>query len=65
MLFRSVAQGEVDNWSDAATRACAYAYAGQARWLMERALQLVLSDQTAPGKNPTRDAPQGQLHNAA
>jgi DNA-binding transcriptional MerR regulator len=32
----------VDNWQDAAVHACIFAYAGQARWLMERALGAAL-----------------------
>jgi DNA-binding transcriptional MerR regulator len=32
----------VENWQDAALHACVYAYAGQARWLMEKALGLVI-----------------------
>jgi hypothetical protein len=34
----------VDNWSDAATHSCVYAYTTQARWLMEKALQAVLEE---------------------
>lgn len=32
----------VENWQDAAVHSCIYAYTGQARWLMERALKAVL-----------------------
>tara|TARA_R110000823_G_scaffold139607_6_gene269522 strand:- start:1922 stop:2893 length:972 start_codon:yes stop_codon:yes gene_type:complete len=32
----------VENWEDASVHACVYAYAGQARWLMEKALGLVV-----------------------
>ncbi len=32
----------VENWQDASLHACVYAYAVQARWLMEKALGLVL-----------------------
>ncbi len=32
----------VDDWEEAAVHACIYAYTGQARWLMERALRAVL-----------------------
>lgn len=31
----------VETWADASLHACVYAYAGQARWLMEKALGLV------------------------
>ncbi|MAT94892.1 MAG: helix-turn-helix-type transcriptional regulator [Halioglobus sp.] len=48
-LVRSLAAFEeyssncsVENWSDASVHACVYAYAGQARWLMEKALGHVL-----------------------
>ncbi|MEH6592083.1 MAG: MerR family transcriptional regulator [Halioglobus sp.] len=34
----------VDNWSDAGTRSCIYAYTNQARWLMEKAMAAVLED---------------------
>ena len=32
----------VENWQEASLHACVYAYAGQARWLMEKALGLVI-----------------------
>ena len=65
LFEENVAGGAVDNWSDAATRACAYAYAGQARWLMERALQLVLSDSRGAGRKEPRSEAAGRLHDAA
>ena len=34
----------VENWQDAAVHACIYAYTGQARWLMEKALSAALED---------------------
>lgn len=34
----------VDNWQDAAVHACIYAYTGQARYLMEKAMQSVLEE---------------------
>ncbi|EED33043.1 putative MerR-family transcriptional regulator [gamma proteobacterium NOR5-3] len=37
----------VDNWHDAAVHSCIYAYTGQARHLMEKALQAVLEDRGA------------------
>jgi DNA-binding transcriptional MerR regulator len=37
----------VENWRDASIHACIYAYTGQARWLMERALAAVLEGRTA------------------
>lgn len=36
------AQCSVENWEDASLHACVYAYAGQARWLIEKALGLVM-----------------------
>ena len=36
------AECSVDNWHDAAVHSCIYAYTSQARWLMEKALDLVL-----------------------
>lgn len=38
----------VENWQDASVHACIHVYTGQARWLMEKALGLVL-DGSAPG----------------
>jgi DNA-binding transcriptional MerR regulator len=37
----------VENWGDAATHACVYAYTSQARWLMEKALRAVLEEKSA------------------
>lgn len=34
----------VENWQDAAVHACIFAYTGQARWLMEKALSAVLEE---------------------
>lgn len=36
------AECSVDNWHDAAVHSCIYAYTSQARWLMEKALDLVV-----------------------
>ncbi|RLQ23075.1 MerR family transcriptional regulator [Seongchinamella sediminis] len=36
------AECSVDNWHDAAVHSCIYAYTSQSRWLMEKALDLVL-----------------------
>ena len=60
-LEQDMAAGEVGNWSDAAVRACAYTYAGQARWLMEKALQVVLSGEAArtADSRETKDAKPG------
>jgi DNA-binding transcriptional MerR regulator len=50
-LIRALAQFEeysascsVENWHDAAIHSCIYAYTGQARWLMEKALDTVLEE---------------------
>lgn len=52
-LIRALAQFEeysascsVENWHDAAVHACIFAYTGQARWLMEKALSAVLEERT-------------------
>ena len=37
----------IDNWHDAAVHSCIYAYTGQARHLMEKALQAVLEERGA------------------
>ena len=39
------ASNAVDSWEDASVHACVYAYAGQARWLLEKALNLVVDAQ--------------------
>lgn len=39
----------VDNWEDAAIHSCIYAYASQSRWLMEKALELVLQNHAEEG----------------
>ncbi len=41
----------VENWRDAAVHSCIYAYTGQARWLMERALQSVLEEHEEPSSD--------------
>jgi transposase-like protein len=40
-----------ENWQDASLHACVYAYAGQARWLMEKALLLVTEGHEQPDEN--------------
>lgn len=52
----------VENWQDAAVHSSIYAYTGQARWLMERALQAVL-DQHREDDHKTIEV--GQLVDAA
>lgn len=37
-------QCTVEDWQDAAVQSCIFAYASQARWLMEKALDLVIQD---------------------
>jgi DNA-binding transcriptional MerR regulator len=37
----------IENWHDAAVHACIYAYTGQARYLMEKALSAVLEERAA------------------
>ena len=37
----------MENWQDAAVHSCVYAYAGQARWLMEKALNVVIGNHEA------------------
>ncbi|MEH6636799.1 MAG: MerR family transcriptional regulator [Halioglobus sp.] len=41
------AECSVENWHDAAVHSCIYAYTGQARWLMEKALSAVLETRRA------------------
>lgn len=44
--FEEYAAGcSVENWQEASLHACLYAYTGQARWLMEKALGLVVESQ--------------------
>lgn len=47
-----------ENWKDASLHACVYAYTGQARWLMEKALLLVAEghEQDAAGAKKPRAA---------
>ena len=40
-------QCAVENWTDAATHSCVYAYSNQARWLLERALQAILEEHSS------------------
>ena len=47
----------VGGWRDASLHACVYAYAGRARWLMEKALSLVAD---AHDQAPEAQAPQAQ-----
>ena len=61
---QDMAAGAVGDWSDAAVRACAYTYAGQARWLMEKALQVVLSGEAARGTEG-RETEEAGLDHAA
>ena len=63
-LVRSLANFEeysascsAENWEDASVHACVYAYAGQARWLMEKALRLVI-DSHSPDASGQEPAPQ-------
>ncbi|NQX89386.1 MAG: MerR family transcriptional regulator [Halioglobus sp.] len=39
----------VESWQDASLHACVYAYAGQARWLMEKALALIAEEHETSG----------------
>jgi hypothetical protein len=50
----------VDNWRDAAVHACIYAYAGQARHLMERAMQAVLEERGEEFRSAVRDLRDGK-----
>ncbi|MCB1846296.1 MAG: MerR family transcriptional regulator [Halieaceae bacterium] len=65
-----MADAPVDDWQQAASRACAYAYAGQARWLMEKALQVMLStpgdagEESGTGRLRSVRSPR-RLHDAA
>lgn len=45
----------VDNWKDAAVHACIYAYTGQARHLMEQAMQSVLEERQDEFRGAIRD----------
>jgi hypothetical protein len=42
----------VENWEDAAIHSCIYAYASQSRWLMEKALELVMQSHQDESKKP-------------
>lgn len=45
----------VDNWHEAAVHACIYTYTGQARHLMEKAMQAVLEDREEEFRTALRD----------
>jgi len=60
----------VDNWHDAAVHSCIYAYTGQARHLMEKALQAVLEERGEEfrvelTKQRTAQAAAGKVPNVA
>jgi DNA-binding transcriptional MerR regulator len=57
----------VDNWHDAAVHACIYAYTGQARHLMEKAMQAVLEDRGDEFRELVREVrrEKHQAHRAA
>lgn len=54
----------VDNWHDAAVHSCIYAYTGQARHLMEKALQAVLEERGEEFQDILRKKKE-QVENAA
>ena len=45
----------VENWQDAAVHACIFAYTGQARWLMEKALSAVLEERNGEFSEELQD----------
>lgn len=45
----------VDNWHDAAVHACIYTYTGQARYLMEKAMQSVLEERQEEFRQVLKD----------
>ena len=45
-------QCSAENWEDAAIHSCIYAYASQSRWLMEKALELVMQSHQDELKKP-------------
>jgi hypothetical protein len=51
----------VENWQDASIHACLYAYTGQARWLMEKALVLIMQEHEGPGVALPRDTSEAAL----
>ena len=64
-LEEDIAGGAVSNWPEVAVSACAYAYTGQARWLLEKALQAVLSGRAGAPVSPQALPDPGRLHDAA
>ncbi|MFK8041468.1 MerR family transcriptional regulator [Congregibacter sp.] len=57
----------IDNWHDAAVHSCIYAYTGQARHLMEKALQAVLEERGAEfqAELNRQSLASGELRNAS
>lgn len=55
----------VENWHDAAVHSCIYAYTGQARWLMEKALSAVLEERKVEFAQAMQQNSQGDLGDAA
>jgi hypothetical protein len=71
-LIRSLASFEeysatcsVENWHDAAVHSCIYAYTTQARWLMEKALGVVLEEHADKFTDALRAHRGGRLNDAA
>lgn len=61
-----MADVQVADWPETAVAACAYAYTGQARWLVEKALQLMLAPPPSTGVALSpKGSDAGRLHNAA
>jgi len=55
----------VENWRDAAVHSCIYAYTGQARWLMEKALSAVLEERQAEFSRAMQRQDEGDIDNVA
>lgn len=60
-----IAADKVGDWPDVSVSACAYAYAGQARWLMEKALQVMQSQGDKGGSRRVPLQRGGRLDDAA
>lgn len=55
----------VENWHDAAVHSCIYAYTGQARWLMEKALSAALEERKMEFAEAMQQNGQDDLGDAA
>jgi hypothetical protein len=64
-MERVIAADKAGDWPETSVSACAYAYAGQARWLLEKALQVMQSQGDTGGRGRVAMHRGGRLNDAA